>query len=449
MQTSTELERVESYEMSKEEVKTSDQMEIEELECEEYDSALDVQDSKPEEAIRLFKKVIDLDDPDAKFYKLKEDSVYKIGSILAKLKQTARLKQLFSELNGFFQTIPKARTAKIVRRLMDITCEHSTEVDLQAEVCEEIIKWCQKEKRMFLQQRMKTRMARFYFKQKKYKDSLKLTKRLLREVKKFDDKLLMVDIQLLESHVHLQLQNLPKAKGALTAARSCANAVYCPPLLQSEIDLHTGTICAEEKDYKTSFSYFYEAFEGYNTCNKPDQARLCLKYMLMAKIMINKLGDVYSIVNGKAGLKYAGIGVEAMKSMADAYKKRSVEAFEAVYVKYHKELAEDPIIKSHLSELKDKLLEQNLIRLIEPFSKVEIDHIAKLINLPLATVNQKLSEMILDHKLDGILDQGSGHLILFENVNQDETYKTGLETVKELSNVVDRLYRKAKKLAIQ
>merc|ERR1719461_727983 len=312
-------------------------------------------------------------DPESKLYKLKESSVYKIASIYAKLGSTDRFLKLFDELNGFFHTIPKARTAKIVRNVMDITSKHSQDVDLQAEICSEIIKWCQKEKRTFLQQRMKCKMAAFCYEQKKYKPALKIIARLLREVKKFDDKLLMVEIQLIESRVHLRLQNIPKAKGALTAARSTANAVYCPPLLQAQIDLQTATLCAEEKDYKTSFSYFYEAFESYNTTNKPDKTRLCLKYMLLVKIMINKLGDVYSLV----------------------------------YDKYRNQLADDDIIKSHLEELKGNLLEQNLIRIIEPFSRVEIEHVAKLINLPLQDVNIKLSEMILDKKLDGILDQGS------------------------------------------
>jgi 26S proteasome regulatory subunit N6 len=49
---------------------------------------------------------------------------------------------------------------------------------------------------------------------------------------------------------------------------------------------------------------------------------------------------------------------------------------------YKSELSDDPVVHSHLDTLYDNLLEQNLSRLLEPFSNVQIDHIARLINLP-------------------------------------------------------------------
>ena len=46
-------------------------------------------------------------------------------------------------------------------------------------------------------------------------------------------------------------------------------------------------------------SYFYEAFEGFNTMDDP-RAVLNLKYMLLCKVMTNNAEDVQSIVNNKA-----------------------------------------------------------------------------------------------------------------------------------------------------
>jgi len=53
------------------------------------------------------------------------------------------------------------------------------------------------------------------------------------------------------------------------------------------------------------------------------------------------------------------------------------------------ELMSDPIIHAHFTALYDNLLEQNLLRIVEPFSRVEVDHVAKLVGLPVEQIEFK------------------------------------------------------------
>jgi len=296
-----------------------------------------------------------------------------------------------------------------------------------------------------LKQSLETRLVSLYLENQQFQDALSLINTLLAELKRLDDKMVLVEVLLLESRVHHSLRNIPKSRAALTSARTSANSIYCPPSVQAGLDMQSGILHAEDKDYKTAFSYFYEALEAYSAQEDP-KAVLALKYMLLSKIMLNAVDDVASIPNGKLASKYTGAPVEAMRAIATAHKNRSLAEFEQALSKYDLELRKDPIIRSHFTALYDTLLEQNLVKVIEPFSHVQLSHIAGIIELSVEQVEGKLSQMILDKILNGVLDQGTGCLIVFDEPRQDKTYDAALDTIKHMANVVDLLYEKANKL---
>lgn len=319
---------------------------------------------------------------------------------------------------------------------------------MQITVCEECIEWCRQEKRTFLRHRVEIRLSMLYLEHGQYQKALSVIQELYREVKKLDDKLLLVEILVVESKINISLNNIPKAKVSLTAAKANANAIHCPYLLQSEIDMLSGIINAQEKDFKTAFSYFNEAFESLHQNHEKQRAIRALKYMLLAKIMSEQPKDVESIVNSKiVAMEYAGKqSTEALLAIAKAQKTRSIEVFETTVQKYMSEISQDPVLSHHVRDLNERLVEQNLCRIVEPYSRVEIDHVAKLAKLPIDRVQSKLSDMILDKKLNATLDQGIGVLILFTDEEFGSFYDDILETIGNTSNCVDSLFEKSKKI---
>ncbi|GAB6024404.1 26S proteasome regulatory subunit rpn6 [Chamberlinius hualienensis] len=141
-------------------------------------------------------------------------------------KAEGTLCQLIKNSRPFFGLIGKAKAAKVVRTLADLFLDMEAGIDY-----EDCIEWDKQEKRTFLRQSLEARFVALYYDTQKYTEALPLGSLLLRELKKLDDKNLFVEVQLLESKTYLAIGKLPKARAALTSARTTANSIYCPPKL--------------------------------------------------------------------------------------------------------------------------------------------------------------------------------------------------------------------------
>lgn len=404
-----------------------------------------------DEDVRMTDKMVsttgELPEDDEENIRAKEQGILNLGEKYKKEGKAKELAELINSTRPFLSLISKAKAAKLVRSLVDFFLDLEAGIGIEVQLCKECIEWAKEERRTFLRQSLEARLIALYFDTGMYTEALELATALLKELKKLDDKNLLVEVLLLESKTYHALSNLPKARASLTSGRTTANAIYCPPKMQAALDLQSGILhAADERDFKTAYSYFYEAFEGYDGADSP-KALTALKYMLLSKIMLSQAEEVGTVCSSKSALKYAGKELEAMRAVATASHKRSLADFQAALKTYKRELEEDAVVRAHLGALYDTMLEQNLCRIVEPYMRVQVDHVARSIRLPVVQVEKKLSQMILDKKLNGILDQGEGVLIVFDESPLEKTYETVLETIHHMSKVVDTLYQKAKKLS--
>lgn len=221
-----------------------------------------------------------------------------------------------------------------MRILIDYFNDIPDSRELQIRVTKENAEWAKKEKRIFLKQNLETKLIAQYYEAKAYREALPLITQLLKELKTLDDKMILTEVHLLESKVNHAISNFPKAKAALTSARTAANSIYCPPAMQAQLDMQGGILHAEDKDFNTAASYFFETLEGFDSLDDP-RTLPALKYMLLCRIMLNQPEEVQSILEGKVASKYAGRReIEVMKAVAEAQKHRSLEEFEKTLRQY-------------------------------------------------------------------------------------------------------------------
>jgi 26S proteasome regulatory subunit N6 len=177
------------------------------------------------------------------------------------------------------------------------------------------------------------------------------------------------------------------------------------------------------------------------------RAVTALKYILLCRVALGQAEEVVAAATtGKYAVAYAGPELEAMRAVAEAARRRSLQEFEAALAAHRAVLGDDPLVVRHVAHLGETMLEKNLTRLVEPFACVEVDHVAELIKLPRERVEAKLAEMILDKKLAGTLDAGRGQLRLFDAPPSDGTYGAALDAVKAMNAVLDALFKRAEQL---
>eukprot|EP00112_Aurelia_sp_Birch-Aquarium-sp1_P006445 Seg1712.5 transcript_id=Seg1712.5/GoldUCD/mRNA.D3Y31 product="26S proteasome non-ATPase regulatory subunit 11" protein_id=Seg1712.5/GoldUCD/D3Y31 len=171
--------------------------------------------TSPQKAIEMLEIIVqkNAQTNDEESMKEQEAAILKLGSLYSRHGKADELSKLVKVTRPFLKCISKAKAAKLVRDLVDLFLEIDVESNNAAvQLCMECIEWAKEEKRSFLRQALEARLIALYYDTHEYNEALNLCARLLKELKKLDDKALLVEVQLNESKAYHALNNVPKAR---------------------------------------------------------------------------------------------------------------------------------------------------------------------------------------------------------------------------------------------
>ena len=325
--------------------------------------------------------------------KAMEEIINAIAQIYVSKATPDRFQHILTNSTNAFTFFSKPRAAKIIKSLIDKAALVPRSEQVQIELCNYLIRWCEEQKRTYLKHRIELRLATLMLTTGKPNEALQIIEPILSEVRKADDKHLLVELYLVEAKVNHKINNYAKAKSSLTACRAASNQVYCHPLLLADIDMTSGIIYCHDRNFKSAYSYFFEAFEAFVATEDP-KAVGAFKYMLLCKIMIGAKDEIGQLLSNKNGLKFAAVpDIMAMKSVAEAYFQESIVLLKQVLDKYQREIYEDELLQGQFKDLYNTLLENNLFKIIQSYTRLEIAYIAEKVKLSEEVVERKLSEM--------------------------------------------------------
>jgi 26S proteasome regulatory subunit N6 len=90
--------------------------------------------------------------------KVKEQCIYRLARIYTESKQFSEVLNLLKANGDFFSVIPKAKTAKIVRQILNIVATVPDSLSIQIDLSRDVVDWCKSEKRTFLRQRIEAKV---------------------------------------------------------------------------------------------------------------------------------------------------------------------------------------------------------------------------------------------------------------------------------------------------
>lgn len=339
---------------------------------------------------------------------------------------TTEIPIFLKHLPTSWSEISLARTTKILTKILNSMANDTTKLELINSLINLY------ENKALLKLDLECKKIELLLNLHEHNECLTSITKLIRELKKHDDKINLINLYVCESRCFYELKNNSRAKTSLTSARALAVSTFCPLEVQAQIDLLTGMYVCDDCNYETGFSYFLESIDGFIIEKKPGSLKV-LKYLILCKIMSEKNSEVNLLMKKFEEKVNTDEEVKVLIKINQCCVDRDLNEYKKI-VGY----ITDDFLRMHLNFLYDRVLEENILKIIEPYININIKYVSEKINLDIEIVEKKMRMMILDGRINGILDHVNMCINIFDSIKEKKE-KGKAELIDELIGFTSKM----------
>lgn len=190
-----------------------------------------------------------------------------------------------------------------------------------------------------------------------------------------------------------------------------------------------GFLCAAATD-------FFEAFKSYDEAGSPARSR-CLKYLVLAYMLMESQVDPFD--SQEARPYKTNPEVAAMTALVETYQAGDIKAYQRVLQQHKEAILEDPFVSPYIKDLTIKMQTQVILKAIEPYSSIGLDHLAEIVRVDRDIIESLLVRLILDGKIKGAIDQIGNRLTVAPEADQIRKYSALTTWSEQLSKLQDQV----------
>ncbi|KAH7644367.1 COP9 signalosome complex subunit 2 alien [Dermatophagoides farinae] len=390
----------------------------------------------PEKALESFQQVLDLENGEKGEWGFKAlKQMIKINFRLGNYEEMMRRYKML--LTYIKNAVTRNYSEKSINSILDYISTSKQMVLLQNfyETTLDALKDAKNDRLWF---KTNIKLGKLYYECKDFKKLSKILKQLHQSCQNDDgsDDLKkgtqLLEIYALEIQMYTEQKNNKKLK-KLYEKSLCIKSAIPHPLIMGVIRECGGKMHLREDEYDKAHTDFFEAFKNYDESGSPRRTT-CLKYLVLANMLMKS--DINPFDSQEAKPYKNDSEILAMTNLVNAYQNNDIHEFEKIIRQNRRTIMDDPFIKEHIEDLMCNIRTQVLIKLIKPYTRIQIPFIAKELNIDVSDVESLLVSCILDNVIKGRIDQVNQVLVLENCRQEDQTRYQALEKwANRLSNL--------------